>query len=330
MVRMRACVRKEGLIMQSRLTTWNRIIVAVDGSPESAQAAGIGWALAEAAGVPCHLIHAVPEAWQIPDEPVSYTLDADELNASALAVSRRAVLEALRGTVPQAAFRHLTIGLGRPAAVIARAARDLGAELVVIGGKHHSLLQRWLGGSTAHALVRTLDIPVLITRGPRVPFQRVLAAVDLSEAASPTVHHAERMAGLFDAELGLVHAVPPPPAGLAIPAALFQAEAEERSAAHLTRHVWPLTTYPDVRTNLRHGPAAEVVEREVRDWSADLLVVGSHGKGWFDRVVLGSVTERLINHLPASLLVVPVLGGVRSRALPQRRARPVWRAPATH
>jgi hypothetical protein len=43
----------------------------------------------------------------------------------------------------------------------------------------------------------------------------------------------------------------------------------------------------------------------VTDWRADLLVVGSHGKGWAERMLVGSVTERLINHLPTSLLVVP-------------------------
>jgi hypothetical protein len=33
--------------------------------------------------------------------------------------------------------------------------------------------------------------------------------------------------------------------------------------------------------------------------------MGSHGKGWIDRLLLGSVTERALNELPTSLLVVP-------------------------
>jgi len=36
------------------------------------------------------------------------------------------------------------------------------------------------------------------------------------------------------------------------------------------------------------------------------LVVGSHGKGWAERALVGSVTEQLLNHLPLSLVVVPV------------------------
>ena len=40
-------------------------------------------------------------------------------------------------------------------------------------------------------------------------------------------------------------------------------------------------------------------------WGADLVVLGSHGKGWVDRMLLGSTTERLLSHLPTSMLVIP-------------------------
>ncbi len=47
------------------------------------------------------------------------------------------------------------------------------------------------------------------------------------------------------------------------------------------------------------------IRREAAEWPADLLVVGSHGKGWGTRMLVGSVTEQLISYLPTSLLVVP-------------------------
>jgi nucleotide-binding universal stress UspA family protein len=53
----------------------------------------------------------------------------------------------------------------------------------------------------------------------------------------------------------------------------------------------------------------ETILREAFAWQADLLVVGSHGRGWAERLLLGSVTERLLNHLPTSLLVVPTPRG---------------------
>jgi len=46
--------------------------------------------------------------------------------------------------------------------------------------------------------------------------------------------------------------------------------------------------------------------------------VGSHGKGWVDRLIIGSVTEDLLNDLPTGVLVIPV-------PAPERReAAPLW------
>jgi nucleotide-binding universal stress UspA family protein len=57
---------------------------------------------------------------------------------------------------------------------------------------------------------------------------------------------------------------------------------------------------------VRLGPTVATIEQEAAAWHADLVVVGSHGKSFAQRVMLGSVTERLLNHLPTSLVVVPV------------------------
>src|SRR5438874_2107797 len=63
---------------------------------------------------------------------------------------------------------------------------------------------------------------------------------------------------------------------------------------------------PGAERLVRYGRPVETLLREATTWQADLLVVGSHGRGWAERVLVGSVTERLLNHLPTSVLVVPV------------------------
>src|SRR6266568_2460719 len=78
----------------------------------------------------------------------------------------------------------------------------------------------------------------------------------------------------------------------------------------LQREIWPLIRIRDSEKLVRHGMVVETLLREATEWSADVLVVGSHGKGWAQRVLLGSVTERLLNDLPTSLLVVPVAARV--------------------
>jgi nucleotide-binding universal stress UspA family protein len=92
----------------------------------------------------------------------------------------------------------------------------------------------------------------------------------------------------------------------------------------LDREVWPLVKTPGAQKLVRHGLVVDTLQREAADWQADVLVVGSHGKGWAQRILLGSVTERLINQLPTSLLVAPV--GVASQALHRRVKRTSARA----
>ena len=65
---------------------------------------------------------------------------------------------------------------------------------------------------------------------------------------------------------------------------------------------------------------AETIAQEATNWNADLIVVGSHGKGWVDRLLMGSTTERLLTFLPASVLVVPT-GAALARATVRPRAR---------
>lgn len=52
------------------------------------------------------------------------------------------------------------------------------------------------------------------------------------------------------------------------------------------------------------GAAAKEIVEEAEDWGADLIVVGSHGYGFWSRAFLGSVSQSVINHAPCSVLVV--------------------------
>ena len=191
----------------------------------------------------------------------------------------------------------------------------------MLGGKHHSTLGRWLGGSTGLSVARSMLVPLLVTvREPAI--RRVLVAVDQSLAARPTLATAQRYATLFGAELRALSVIEPPPALLDLP----QPDAAEQYRLleeMVARDIWPLIRAPGVDTLLRHGAALETVEREASEWRADLLVVGSHGKGSVKRMVVGSVTERLINHLPTSLLVVPAAAAaVEPEAREAQRGEP--------
>jgi len=51
------------------------------------------------------------------------------------------------------------------------------------------------------------------------------------------------------------------------------------------------------------SPARRIVE-EAQNWEADLIVIGSHGYGFWERMMLGSVSQSVVHHAPCSVLVV--------------------------
>ena len=297
--------------------SWGPIVVGVDASPAAAGAAAVGERLAKLAVVPFRLIHAVPDAWA-PLVAVSADPQVIKMQRLQLAVARQHVNEALGTVVSEGLREKVDIIFGPPAVVLEQVMREQRPGLVVLGGKHHTALERWLGGSTSLHFVRIAEVPVLITAGEPAGFRRVLVAADLSTAAGPTIALAERFARLVGAQLRVLTVFEPlpdlPDAAPVDPTRYF-ALAQET----LTRDVWPLVKTLGVEKYVRHGSVVDTLLREAADWQADVLVVGSHGKGWAQRVLLGSVTERLINQLPTSLLVAPV--GVAAAALKKRVVR---------
>ena len=63
------------------------------------------------------------------------------------------------------------------------------------------------------------------------------------------------------------------------------------------------TTNGNVQTEVRLGAPAAVIVDEAKDWNADLIVVGSHGRSFWGRLTLGSVSDAVIHHAPCSVLV---------------------------
>lgn len=298
------------------IAAWQPILVGVDRTPASAEAVRLAVALAERAGVSCRFVHAVPEVWGLGVVPSTVAGGPEAVNRAGAEASARAVRAALRGTVPDVALRRLEVRVGRPGRVLTEAAEQSGAGLIVVGGKPHTMLGRWLAGSTAHAVVRTAAVPVLIAAGGALPQHRVLCAVDISDGSPSVVRAAARWSQLLAADLTVMHAIQPLPAFADAALAISSAEHRIHAEEALVRTVWPVV--PDGAERLvRDGVPEQLITDEVERGDVDLVVVGSHGRGWVDRMLLGSVTERLLSLLPTSLLVVPA----RPARIPERRRR---------
>jgi nucleotide-binding universal stress UspA family protein len=309
---------------------WKPIVAGVDASDEGVRAAQAAVALAQAASTECYLVHAVRD----PATEVFYTeipLNFQELRGTILDSARTLLTQVLRGKVPDKVIDKLECRFGSPGVVMSEVADERDAELIVLGGKHHTAVGRWLAGSTVHHMVRTHDRPILVNGPPghgEGKFSRVLLAVDLSHAAKPTIDAAERIAGLFNAKVRAIHSVEPVTWVPELPPGLYEDMLRE-SEEQLERSVWPAIEYPGAEHQMRRGSAPDTIAAAAAEWNADLVVVGTHGRGWVDRVLIGSVTERLLNRLPTSMLIIPVTGPApKTTPAPATKARAAKAPPA--
>lgn len=60
----------------------------------------------------------------------------------------------------------------------------------------------------------------------------------------------------------------------------------------------------DVSSEVLHGGAAQAITETAGNWGADLIIVGSHGYGFWSRALLGSVSNSVVHHAPCSVLIV--------------------------
>jgi nucleotide-binding universal stress UspA family protein len=290
-------VGRPGQIMKEK-----PIVVGVDASPAGAHAAETGVMLAELMGVSCRLVHASNDVW-VGAAGGGGLVDVATMTTQVADLARATVLKQLQGRVPESLLDSLLVRPGPVARVLSDVSKETGAQLVVLGAKRHSTIERWLGGSTAKNAVRALHCPVLVTTGPE-RIERVLVAVDLSEMARPTLETAQTWAGRFGASLRVLHVIEPLLMGTegmpVLDVALFDAEAEKA----FDSATQPEITYPKAERVVRRGSALAGIEAEATAWKADLIVVGAHGRGRMERLFLGSVSEGIVNSLPASVLVV--------------------------
>jgi nucleotide-binding universal stress UspA family protein len=293
------------------------IIVGVDGSAESVRAAVVAHHLAGAIQAPCLFVYAAPELWPPGLAPLA-------LLPGMYDGVRQQLLDGLRAALPDIEASALIVRTGRAGKVLVDEASRRGAMLVAVGGRRHGALTRGLGGSTAHYLARALDVPLLSVSPTSELPRRVLVAVDLSDACGPTLKAAARYATALGAPLRALHVIEPVRFPGVLPVPIDESEIERQSREAFERALAAVPAARDLLADrvVVRGPAAEAIAEAAAAGRVDLIVVGSHGKGWTNRMLIGSTTERLLNLLPTSVLVVPITkqraGMKRARRQPRR------------
>lgn len=138
--------------------SFRRIMIGLDGEPLAFHAAEVGVELARALGAEVALVYVVERLLaQAPGIAPSELIAEDEKEG------RSALDDALR-LLPVGTSATRLMPTGEPAAEIVRAAREWGADLIVVGSHARHGLGRMLLGSVAEAVMRRAACPVLVVR----------------------------------------------------------------------------------------------------------------------------------------------------------------------
>ena len=138
-------------------------------------------------------------------------------------------------------------------------------------------------------------------------FRRILIAVDGSAASTDAARKGLELAAALSAQVATIYAVEPPvdyssEAGIPPGELLQVANRDDEAVALALRRAVHI---PDGAVHhVRAGRPADAIVDVARDWSADLIVVGSHGRSGVGRVLLGSVAESVVRRAPCPVLVV--------------------------
>lgn len=141
-----------------------------------------------------------------------------------------------------------------------------------------------------------------------VEIRRILCPVDRSETSGRALDYALMLSRWYDASLTAIEVIwisVPPTTGASAPPVLSAAQLAEFSR-ELSRFVEARTPagYP-VSTRIEHGPVVRQILHDALELPADLIVMGTHGHGGFERLLLGSVTEKVLRKAPCPVLTVP-------------------------
>lgn len=293
------------------------ILVPLDGSELAEQALPLAERLATATGAELELVrvHVPPTAWDIYTDAMTGRPDAQDS-----VPAETAYLEEQAARLRAAGLRvTATMLQGEVAPAIARRMRAV-ADLVVMTTHGRGPFSRLWLGSVADGLLRMLEGPILLVRpameawavGLAPPYRRVLIPLDGTDGSEAALEPAIALGTPDVTEYVLVRVLNVPVPALAVPVPMAvesePTELEEARASEKLETVAAVLRLRGVKVRTCvevSGSAAEgilaVAERE----APDLIAMATRGPGRVERMLLGSVADKVVRAAHEPVLVVP-------------------------
>jgi len=204
---------------------------------------------------------------------------------------------------------------GTPADGILETAKQVGADLIVIGTHGFSGFQHLILGSVAERVLRRALCPVLTVpprarKTSKLPLQRVLCPVDFGDASMAALELAASIASEGDADLTVLHVLEP------------GADADPLTSRPIT-----VPEYHQLRHDQACTQLKSMIDSDMREWcrpstrivrgkpyreilgvaaedEADLIVMGIHGRNPVDVALFGSTTNHVVRSATCPVMTV--------------------------
>jgi nucleotide-binding universal stress UspA family protein len=284
------------------------VVIGVDGSEGSFEA--LIWAthFAQRTGVPLHIvtiteIPAVYTAAGVPALPLGSTFD--EVVQQGSDVNNRAIDDALAFDLGIAVTGKTVVGTP----VVDLVDSTPPGDVLVVSATSQSGRMTDVLGSVATGVVHRAHGPVVVVHGPvphDAPVKRIVVGIDGHDESKTAVHWACDLAARTGAAVELVHAWEYPyrtkDAVFGSPQADMQRDATA-FAEMLVAEMSEADRATVSATHVLEGLTADVLVDAAK--GADLVVVGSRGRGGVRSLLLGSVSRKVVQHAECAVAVVP-------------------------
>lgn len=145
-----------------------------------------------------------------------------------------------------------------------------------------------------------------------IEIRRILCPIDFSDYSRRALDHAVAIARWYDSSVTVLHVFSAAPVAAYAPGApgfqsiVLTKEDRDQLLAGIQRFIdEEAAPGLSITPMLREGSSAPEILHEAERLPADLLVMGTHGRSGFERLLLGSITEKVLHKAPCPVLTVP-------------------------
>lgn len=243
-----------------------------------------------------------------------YVLPDDIVSEKAKMLLKEAAGLKLKETIQKIEDQNIETGdalmrHGSPIDAISRAAVEVNSNLLVLGAGDSSKKQNFKLGTTTERIIQKSEKPVFVIKeNLTLSISKILCPVDFSLASERALTNAIIMAKAFKAHLTILSVCETSATSWFVTSEMKNAEDKARFTEHKTKFenflkgfsLSGLDWSPDITLG---SPSTEIL-KTISNKSIDLLVMGTAGRTGLGRLMLGSVTEKVIREVPCSFMTL--------------------------